>query len=181
MIMCYLFYLRHLKLIIKNHLFFELKDTSKKVALDKNARIERELRHSTRIQGKDAFPSIQENQEILRSDRIRTKITNLNFPSPKTNKLIETLKTSSRSLHMGHVYKNSYCTDWFKSIFSCCGKMHNKGTLSRPFLRVKLPPNTLILHLRLAFEGRTTDLDPFFEFKVRFCADGTKNNRRSSF
>ena len=52
--------------------------------------------------------------------------------------------------------------------------MHWTGSLSRPFFRIKLPPNTLILNPRVTFEVKITDISTFYELKCRFCANGSR-------
>ena len=70
-------------------------------------------------------------------------------------------------LHMGIALKSPYRSEWIESTYNGYDKMHRTGTLSRPFLRSMLPPNALILAPRLSFEVCTTDLDFFYELKVR--------------
>ena len=77
-------------------------------------------------------------------------------------------------VHIGQALKSQYKPEWLEALFKCFDKMHNTGTLSRPFLRIKLSAKTLILNPRLSFEVRTTDMDNFFELKIRFCANGSK-------
>ena len=76
--------------------------------------------------------------------------------------------------HIGQALQCQYKPEWLEALFKCFDKMHNTGTLSRPFLQTRLKKDTLILNPRLSFEVRTTDMDFFFELKIRFCADGSK-------
>ena len=52
--------------------------------------------------------------------------------------------------------------------------MHNSGTLSCPFLRIKIPEGKKVLPTRLSFEAKLTDVLDFYEIKVRMCANGSK-------
>ena len=58
--------------------------------------------------------------------------------------------------------RSPYRCDWMEALFACFDKMHNTSTLSRPFLRSRLPKVTLVLNPRLSYEVRNTDLDNFF-------------------
>ena len=61
-----------------------------------------------------------------------------------------------------------------EALFAYFEKMHNTSTLSRPFLRSLLSKGTIILPPRLSYEVRNTELDHFFELKIRFCGNGSK-------
>ena len=50
--------------------------------------------------------------------------------------------------------------------------MHNSGTLSCPFLRKLMPEGKKILPTKLSFETKITDIDDYYELKVRMCANG---------
>lgn len=76
--------------------------------------------------------------------------------------------------HIGIALRSSFRSDWLESIFAAYDKMHNTSTLSHPFLRINLPSNALILAPKLSFEVLTTDMDYFYELKVRLCANGPK-------
>ena len=52
--------------------------------------------------------------------------------------------------------------------------MHNIACLSRPFLRTLLPKGVMILAPRLSYEVKNTDLDIFYELKIRMCGNGSK-------
>ena len=52
--------------------------------------------------------------------------------------------------------------------------MHNSGTLSCPFLRIKIPDGKNVLPTRLSFEVKLTDVLDFYEIKVRMCTNGSK-------
>ena len=64
--------------------------------------------------------------------------------------------------------------EWFVCLFDTFDKMHCTGSLSRPILRNKIPPGTLITNPRVTFEVRITDIPTFFELKCSFCANGSK-------
>ena len=50
--------------------------------------------------------------------------------------------------------------------------MHNSGTLSCPFLRKLIPEGKKVLPTKLSFETKITDIDDYYELKVRMCANG---------
>ena len=97
-----------------------------------------------------------------RSGRIKAQVH-----SPKINKIIKASCKPPTPLHPGEAMRSKYCSEWLEALFSCFEKMHNTATLSRPFLRKLLPKRTMILSPRLSYEVRTTELDNFFEFKIR--------------
>ena len=96
------------------------------------------------------------------------------LPAPYIAKVVESMLKPEIPPHMGIALKSPYRAEWIEATFNGYEKMHRTSTLSRPFLRSMLPPNALILSPRLSFEVRTTDLDFFYELKVRLCADGSK-------
>ena len=52
--------------------------------------------------------------------------------------------------------------------------MHNSGTLSCPFMRQEVSKDLKVLATRLSFEVKLTDVDDYYEIKVRMCANGSK-------
>ena len=52
--------------------------------------------------------------------------------------------------------------------------MHNSGTLSCSFLRIKIPDGKKVLPTKLSFEVKLTDVLDFYEIKVRMYANGSK-------
>ena len=98
------------------------------------------------------------------SSRLRK---NKNVP-PKINKIIKAMIKPECPVNIGQALKSQYKPEWLEALFKCFDKMHNTGTLSRPFLRIKLPAKTLILNPRLSFEVRITDMDNFFNLKICF-------------
>ena len=61
-----------------------------------------------------------------------------------------------------------------ETLFACFDKMHYTACLSRPFLRTLLQKGVMILVPRLSYEVKNTDLDNFYELKIRICGNGSK-------
>ena len=59
--------------------------------------------------------------------------------------------------------------------------MFNSGTLSCPFLRIKIPDGKKVITTRLSFEVKLTDVLDLYEIKVRMCANGSKMIQRQDF
>ena len=60
-----------------------------------------------------------------------------------------------------------------QAIFSNNNKQRRSGSLSIPFLRTQLPPNTKIFPLQLAFQVKITDIDNYYKLKSRLCLNGS--------
>ena len=52
--------------------------------------------------------------------------------------------------------------------------MHNSGTISCPFPRIKIPTGKKILPTMLTFEVKLTNILDFYEIKVKMCANRSK-------
>ena len=57
---------------------------------------------------------------------------------------------------------------------NCYAKMHNFGTLRIPYLRSQISKDKKILSTRLSFEVKITDVQDYYEIKVRMCADRSR-------
>ena len=63
---------------------------------------------------------------------------------------------------------------WIECMFNCFDKMHNSGTLSCPFLIILMPEGKKILPTKSSFETKLTDIEDYYEIKVRMCANGSR-------
>lgn len=52
--------------------------------------------------------------------------------------------------------------------------MHISGTLSCQFLRISMPEGNKILPTKILFETKLTDVEDYYEMKVRMCANESK-------
>ena len=93
---------------------------------------------------------------------------------PKVNKLIQVPLKPHTPEHVGQALNSDIRSHWIEYLFNCFDKMHNSGTLSCPFLRIKIPDGKKVLPTRLSFEVKLTDVLDFYEIKVRMCANGSK-------
>ena len=111
---------------------------------------------------------------IRSSKRLRNINKKKKLPYPKIHKVVESAIKPEVPLHIGIALKSPFRSEWIEATFGGYDKMHRSSTFSRPFLRSSLPPNSLILSPRLSFEVRNTDLDYFYNLRVRVCANGSK-------
>ena len=75
--------------------------------------------------------------------------------------------------HIGEAMHSPLKPEWIECLFDTYDKMHRTGSFSRPFLRIKLPPDTRIINPRITFEVKITDIPTFYELKCRFCGNGS--------
>ena len=106
--------------------------------------------------------------------RRRRRVDYNTLANPKVNKLIQLPFRPKTPNHVGEALHSNIRTYWIECLFNCYDKMHNTATLSCPFLRSSLQTTVKILNTRLSIEVKITDIDDFYEIKVRMCANGSK-------
>ena len=98
----------------------------------------------------------------------------LALAKPKVNKLIQVPLTPHTPEHVGQALNSDIRSHWIECLFNSFDKMHNSGTLSCPFPRIKIPEGKKVLPTRLSFEVKLTDVLDFYEITIRMCANGSK-------
>ena len=87
-------------------------------------------------------------------------------------KLINSPVKPNTPSHIHATLKGPLQSHWIACLFNAYDKIHGTGTLSLPFPKFLLPPDTTILRPRLTCEVRITDTDNYYELKCQLCADG---------
>ena len=93
---------------------------------------------------------------------------------PIINKLIQSPTKPTSVDHVGQIKHHEFFNDWMDAIFEHYDKNHSTGTLSKPFPRSQLPPDTKIYPPRLAFKVKMTDVESYYELQTRLCINGSK-------
>lgn len=105
-------------------------------------------------------------KSVLRN-KTRVNYSELVLAKPKVNKLIQVPLKHHTPEHVGQTLNSDIRSHWIECIFNYFDKMHNSGSLSCPFLRIKIPKGKKVLPTRLSFEVKLTDVLDFYEIKVR--------------
>ena len=117
------------------------------------------------------------NVEVRRSglcNKTRVNYNELVLAKPKVNKLIQIPFKFHTPEHVGQALNSDIRSHRIECLFNCFDEIHNSGTLSCPFLRIKIPDGKKFLPTRLSFEVKLTDVLDFYEIKVRMCTNGSK-------
>ena len=119
--------------------------------------------HSTQIQ-EYLKKNLQGNRSIF-NQIIHIKETG--------NKLIRHPQNTPTPDHIVDVVNSPLWDEWHDSIFANEYKMGNPTIFSAPCERSSLPPRTKILHPRISFRVKTTDIDNNFVIYSRTCEYGS--------
>lgn len=107
--------------------------------------------------------------------------TPCDLPIPIANRIINLPNKPATPEHIGQVIHSPLCAEWTDAIFENYEKMATSNTFSKPFLRSLLPKDTTILHPRLAFKVKITELPTQYDLYCRMAADGSKQKEGIDF
>lgn len=100
--------------------------------------------------------------------------TQYDVPIPVANIIVIIPVKPETPEHVGQVLKSPLRAEWKDAIFENYEKMATTNTFRKPFLKSLLPENTTILHPRLAFKVKITELETQYDLYCHTSADSSK-------